>query len=151
MPELPEVETIVRGLRKKIIGKKIKDVWTDFKKTVKKPLNFENFKKQIKGKEIKDIKRRGKNILIHLSNDKVLLVHQKMTGHLLVGEWKLKNREWFSEIPGPLRDDSKNKFLHLIFFLDNGKQLALSDLRKFAKVELWDKKEFTWQDLIWRV
>jgi formamidopyrimidine-DNA glycosylase len=141
MPELPEVETIARGLRKKIIGRKIKDVWTDFEKTVKKPLNFENFKKQLKGKEIKRVARRGKNILIDLSGDKVLLIHQKMTGHLLVGKWKLKNREWFSEIPGPLRDDSKNKFLHLIFFLDNGRQLALSDLRKFAKVEFWDKKE----------
>ena len=35
-----------------------------------------------------------------------------------------------------------NRFLHLIFWLDNGKQLALSDLRKFAKVELWDKNQF---------
>ncbi|XOA42679.1 MAG: DNA-formamidopyrimidine glycosylase [Candidatus Nealsonbacteria bacterium] len=141
MPELPEVETTVRGLKSKILGRKIKDVWIDFEKMVKKPKNFKEFKRKLKGKEIKNIKRRGKNILINLSNNKILLIHQKMTGHLLFGEWVFKKGKWFSEVSGPLRNDFKNQFLHLIFFLDNGKNLALSDLRKFAKVELWDENE----------
>jgi formamidopyrimidine-DNA glycosylase len=141
MPELPEVETIVRGLRKKIIGKRIKDFWTDTKKLVKKPNSFKKFQKELRGRKIKNIRRRGKNILIDLSGDKVLLVHQKMTGHLLVGKWSFKKGEWFSEVLGPLLDDPRNRFLHLIFFLDDGRQLALSDLRKFAKIEFWDRKE----------
>lgn len=141
MPELPEVETIIRGLRNRILGLKIKDVWTDFEKILKKPKSFKDFKKNLKGKEIKNIRRRGKNILIDLSSDKVLLIHQKMTGHLLLGRWVLKNGEWFSKIGGPLREDSHNRFLHFVFFLEKDNHLALSDLRKFAKIELWDKNE----------
>lgn len=141
MPELPEVETTVRGLKSKILGLEIKDVWTDFDKILKKPKSFKKFKKSLKGKKIKNIRRRGKNILIDLSSNKILLIHQKMTGHLLLGKWVLKNGEWFSKIKGPLRDDFHNRFLHFIFFLEKNKHLALSDLRKFAKIELWDKNE----------
>jgi len=141
MPELPEVETIVRDLRKKILGRIIENVWTDFLKLLKKPKSFEVFKKEIKGKKIKKILRRGKNIIFELSNGYSLLIHQKMTGHLLFGKWEMEGKKWISTRPGPLREDPMNKFLHLIFFLDNGQQLALSDLRKFAKVELWKTQE----------
>lgn len=140
MPELPEVETTIRDLRKKVLGRKIENVWTDWKKIVKKPKDFTKFKKEIKRKRIKEIKRRGKNILFKLSGDKTLLVHQKLTGHLLFGKWHQKGRSWEPVKPGSL-EDPMNKFLHLIFWLDNREQLALSDLRKFAKVELWDKKD----------
>jgi len=135
MPELPEVETTVKGLQKKVLNRTFLDVWTDVEKLVKKPESLEKFKKLIKGKKIKKIWRRGKNIIFDLSNDYSLLVHQKMTGHLLVGNWKIKKGKWISLKKGPL-EDPMNRFLHLIFWLDNGKQLALSDLRKFAKVEL---------------
>jgi formamidopyrimidine-DNA glycosylase len=67
MPELPEVETIVRDLKKEILGRKIEDVWSDAKKLIKKPEDFEVFKKEIKGKEIKDIKRRAKYIVFILN------------------------------------------------------------------------------------
>ena len=141
MPELPEVETTIRGLEKRIIGLRVRDVWTDFKKMIKKPRDFKEFKKSLKGKKIIGIERRGKNILINLNDKRVLLIHQKMTGHLLFGKWLFKKGKWFSKIPGPLKDDPRNRFLHLVFLLDNDKHLALSDLRKFAKVELWDKDE----------
>jgi formamidopyrimidine-DNA glycosylase len=74
MPELPEVETTVRDLKKKIVGRIFLDVWTDAKKMIKKPKRFEDFKKELIGKEILDIKRRGKNILFFLSSGKVLLI-----------------------------------------------------------------------------
>ncbi len=154
MPELPEVETIVRDLRKKILDRKIEDVWSDFPKMIKKPGNFEDFEKEIKNKKIESIHRRAKNIIFTLSDEYSLLIHQKMTGHLLIGKWRVENArppglrpgevgrgKWISTIPGPLKEDPMNKFLHLIFFLDNGWQLALSDLRKFAKVELWKTEE----------
>lgn len=140
MPELPEVETIVRDLNKKILNRVFIDVWTDWKKMIKKPKAFGNFKKEIKRRKIKKIKRRGKNILFELSGGKTILIHQKLTGHLLLGNWKKKDNVWKPVSPGPLQDPM-NRFLHLIFWLDNGKQLALSDLRKFAKVELWDSQE----------
>ena len=141
MPELPEVETTVRDLKKKILGRTIVEVWSDFPKMIKKPESFEQFKKRIKGKRIEKVWRRGKNILIDLSDNKTLLIHQKLTGHLLLGKWKKEKGKWISETKGPLSEDPMNKFLHLIFFLDNKEMLALSDLRKFAKVELVEKKE----------
>lgn len=156
MPELPEVETIVRDLNRKVLGRAFVDVWTDWKKMihlrqgfggqVKKPDSFKKFKKEIKGKKIKKVWRRGKNILFELSEGKTLLIHQKLTGHLLLGDWKREVKAWRPIKPGPL-EDPINRFLHLIFWLDNKhhlsipKQLALSDLRKFAKVELWNSQE----------
>lgn len=141
MPELPEVEILVQDLQKKVLKRTFLDVWTDFPQMIKKPKTFEQFKKEIKGKKIKKIYRRGKNILFELEGNKTLLIHQKLTGHLLLGNWEKKGKEWVSLLPGPLREDPMNKFLHLIFWLDNGQMLALSDLRKFAKVELGETKE----------
>lgn len=139
MPELPEVETTVRDLKKKVLNRTFINVWTDFKKIIKKP-DFGHFRKEIKGKKIKRIWRKGKNIIFNLSDNYSLLIHQKLTGHLLYGKWELKNKRWKSTPPGPL-EDPMNRFLHLIFWLDNNEMLALSDLRKFAKVALLNQEE----------
>lgn len=136
MPELPEVQTIVSDLQKILPGLKIGDVWTDWKKMFKN-CSFENFKKEVVGEKILNVRRVGKNILIGLSSSKTILVHQKMTGHFLYGNWELKNGKWLSKNNDPIRNDPQNRFIHLIFDLSNKKQLALSDLRKFAKVLLW--------------
>jgi formamidopyrimidine-DNA glycosylase len=141
MPELPEVEIAVRSLNKKVLKRTFVDVWTDFPKNIKKP-GLEEFEKEIKGKKIIAVRRRGKNIIFILSGEKTLLIHQKMTGHLLLGNWEKQGNYWIPEKKGPMSDDPRNKFLHLVFSLDNKKQLALSDLRKFAKIELWDSLEF---------
>jgi len=140
MPELPEVETTVLGLRKKVLSRTFVDVWTDFEKLIKKS-NFEEFKKEIKRKKIKAIYRRGKNIVFELSEGYSLLIHQKLTGHLLYGKWKQKGGKWQAETDHALKEDRMNSYIHLIFFLDNGKMLALSDLRKFAKIQLGKKEE----------
>jgi len=142
MPELPEVETTVRDLKRKVLGRTFLNVWCDAKKLIKRPRTFEEFKKEILGRKIISIKRKGKNILIYLDKKRALLIHQKLTGHLLVGKWQKRGNSWIPQIKGPL-EDPINRFIHLIFFLDNDLMLALSDLRKFAKVELWDEKELT--------
>ena len=139
MPELPEVETTVLDLRKKVLNRTFLDVWTDFPKMIKLPNSFEQFKREIKGEKIEKIWRRGKNILFDFSGDKTLLIHQKLTGHLLLGYWILDNGYWRPKNPG-LLGERINTYIHLLFTLDNGKMLVLSDLRKFAKVELLDKK-----------
>jgi len=141
MPELPEVETTVKDLRKKVLKRAFVDVWTD-SKTVKKP-NFKTFKKEIKGKKINNIRRRAKYILFDLSEGKTLLIHKKLTGHLLLGRWDKKLKPPESVLP-----DKVNTYIHLLFTLDNGKMLALSDLRKFARVELWDTKELLTSELM---
>ena len=142
MPELPEVQTIVSDLRKILPGLKIMGVETDWKKMFKNA-SFENFKKGVVGEKILDVRRLGKNILIDLSRGKTILAHQKMTGHFLYGNWELVTplvageARWLGKEAGAIRDDPQNRFIHLVFDLSNNKQLALSDLRKFAKVLLW--------------
>lgn len=127
MPELPEVETTVRGLRKTIVGLTIKNVWTDLKTkdsrkydTVANPRYFLSFKKEIVNKKIKSVERQAKNILINLSNNKTILIHMKMTGHLLF--------------------NNKDKFVHALFGFSGNNYLAFSDMRKFGKITLLDTK-----------
>ena len=135
MPELPEVQTTVNGLQKKVLGGTFIDVWTDWEKMVKRPARFKEFKKQLKGRSILRVWRRAKNGGLELLGGYSLLIHMKMTGHLLVGIWNLESGIWKSVEDGPLKEKI-NGYLHIIFFLDNGKMIALSDMRKFAKVEL---------------
>ena len=129
MPELPEVQTTVSGLQKVLPGLKIANIWTDlavkkpslryFDQTLKNLAYFNKFKKIVEGQKIKKVERLAKNILIFLTNGPVILIHLKMTGNLLYGEY----------LP-------KQKYIHVIFNLSNDKQLALRDLRKFGKVTL---------------
>lgn len=140
MPELPEVETTVAGLKGKIIKKTITDAWTDAPKIIKGFRRFSDFKKIIEGKRIENISRIGKNIIIDLSGDYILLIHQKMTGHLLLGKWVLEKEKWKPLCKGPL-EDPINLYIHLMLLLNDGSMIALSDLRKFAKVELKRRKE----------
>ncbi|MBM3206391.1 MAG: bifunctional DNA-formamidopyrimidine glycosylase/DNA-(apurinic or apyrimidinic site) lyase [Candidatus Staskawiczbacteria bacterium] len=141
MPELPEVQTTVNGLQKKVLNRAFIDVWSDWKKLVKKPKDFELFKRELKGKKIKRVWRRAKNVILELSDGYSLLIHQKMTGHLMVSRWSINNGNWRSIEKGPI-EDKINTFLHLIFFLDNKDMIALSDVRKFAKIELHKTDEF---------
>ncbi|MEK7087052.1 MAG: DNA-formamidopyrimidine glycosylase [Patescibacteria group bacterium] len=134
MPELPEVQTIVDDLKERVIGKRIKNVWTDWPKYFRLPKGETNFKRHIIGKKIIGIERRAKNILFDLSDDHLMLIHQKMSGHLLFGKWAIKKGKWESRVPGPLLTDRNNQYIRLIFFLSGGDMLALSDLRRFAKV-----------------
>ena len=159
MPELPEVQTIVNDLNRKIKGLTIADVWTDWPKYISAKggsafggkrhySDFGGFKKEIKGKKIKKIWRIGKNIIFDLSDNKKMLIHQKMTGHMLVGKWQFKNNGWVVAEKGVL-NDRVNGYIHVMFWLGGSsnkvgasKMLALSDLRKFAKVLAVDKKDF---------
>ncbi|MEX2090653.1 MAG: DNA-formamidopyrimidine glycosylase [Candidatus Paceibacterota bacterium] len=138
MPELPEVETIVRELRKKITGLKITDVWVDWPKTVKQAGGIKSFKRQVKGKKILSVRRRAKYIIMDIEGKKTLFIHQKLSGHLLYGKWQFLNGVWESIIPGPMKNDRQNGYIRFILLLNNGYQLGLSDLRRFGKVILVD-------------
>ncbi|MDP2629118.1 MAG: DNA-formamidopyrimidine glycosylase [Candidatus Harrisonbacteria bacterium] len=157
MPELPEVQTVVNDLNKKILGKVIVDVWTDSPKLIrdyKSPAqrfsdehiakannNFARFKRDIKGLKVLKAERKGKNVLIHLSGNNILLIHQKMTGHLLFGRWQIVENRARALEPEAVVNDPYNGFIHLILFFKDGSQLALSDMRKFAKAILASRKD----------
>ena len=150
MPELPEVQTVVDDLNKKVKGRRIVGVWFDWPKMLKDPLDQQMnaiahkhvavFQKVIKGKKILNVRRRAKNILVYLSGDLLMLIHLKMTGHLLVGKWKLKKLKGKDLVvpiePKAMVEDPYNQYVHLIFYLDDGRMIGFSDLRKFAKAIL---------------
>ncbi|MFC1623577.1 Fpg/Nei family DNA glycosylase [Patescibacteria group bacterium] len=81
MPELPEVQTIVNDLNEKVKGEKIVDFWSDWKKNVRP--GFSEFKKGVVGVKIVGARRIGKQIVIDLDNGNSVLIHLKMSGHLL--------------------------------------------------------------------
>jgi len=138
MPELPEVETIVRQLKSRIIGLKITDFWADWPRSVRQAGGIASARKEMKNREILSVNRRAKYIVINIQGSKTIFIHQKISGHLLYGKWAKKNGKWLSQIDGPLSDDSANKYIRMVFSLSNGHQLALSDSRRFGKIILVD-------------
>jgi formamidopyrimidine-DNA glycosylase len=144
MPELPEVETTAKMLDKRVKGLVISSVWTDYdsafhkgKGNIKDKKYFAYFKKELEGKKILGVRRRAKNVLIDVSGNKTILTHMKMTGHFLYGRYEYKNKRWSPVEPVTLKDPF-NRFVHLVFTLSNGRHLALSDTRKFAKIFVFD-------------
>ena len=124
MPELPEVETIRRGLQRKIKNKQIKDIVVNVDKIIKKP-SLEKFIAKTKGKKIKEVDRRGKYIIIHLDSKDKLIVHLGMTGLLI---YPYDNKITEKEI--------KPKHNHLIFTFTDDTQLVFNDVRRFGKIFL---------------
>ncbi len=119
MPELPEVETVVRGIKGALIGQQIKSLTLSGK-------NFrfpypEDFELRIIGDKIVDVKRRAKYILIYLENDKCIVIHLGMSGKLLVG----KNLV-------PAKHD------HAIFEFHSCLQMKFNDPRRFGLITLLD-------------
>lgn len=153
MPELPEVHTTATELNRLLKDKSIINVWTSYKSNypsyknqIKNSNYFKKFKKEVVGSKIISVERRAKNILINLDNAKTILIHMKMTGHLLYGEYEIarsekrearsKEIEWRPKQKGGPLNDKMNGWIRLVFTLSNNKHLVLSDLRKFAKVTL---------------
>jgi formamidopyrimidine-DNA glycosylase len=119
MPELPEVETVVRGLRPTLIGRTVQSVWYDWEKVIKTP-SPSDFTARIVGQTFRATRRRAKYILCDLDYD-VLLVHLRMTGRLYVS-------------PNDVR--SEDRWVHLRLGLDNGHTLCFSDARRFGRAYL---------------
>lgn len=145
MPELPEVEMTVRGLRAAIVGARVADVWTDYasphaagKDDAKNPRHFAKLRRAARGQRIAAVERRAKNILIRLERGETILVHMKMTGHFLVGRFRFDRaaRRYVAEGDGPMAHDPYNRHVRFALLLEDGRAAALSDMRRFAKVAL---------------
>jgi len=150
MPELPEVQTTVNGLRDRVVGLTIKDVWSNYNskywagsENIKDPKYFKKFKKLVVGAKVVSSERRAKNILINLNNGLTILVHLKMTGHLLYGRYSFRSTKanakdpWEAVEPESLKDPY-NRHVRFVISFENGNHLALSDVRRFAKVAVVD-------------
>ena len=121
MPELPEVETVRRSLKEKLLGKKIVDVNVLYPKMI---LNdIDDFKKVI-NQNINDIKRRGKWLIFDLDNN-YLISHLRMEGKYYIKKL----------------DEDLNKHTHVVFNINNEFNLFYDDTRKFGRMKLINKDE----------
>lgn len=117
MPELPEVETVRRGLEKLILGKKILSVEVRYPKMIKTDLD--EFQKEVPGQVIEYMGRRGKYLLFYLT-DKVLISHLRMEG---------KYFYYSDQVP-------ERKHAHVFIQFEDGGMLVYEDVRKFGTMEL---------------
>ncbi len=123
MPELPEVETIKRDLKKVIPGKRIEKVELLDKKLIK-GIKPELFIKEVEKTTINQILRRGKYLIFELSDGEFLVFHLKLTGQLIYAAPDKKSR--------------------IIFYFYSGKCLNFLDMRRFAELRLstdWQKEK----------
>ena len=116
MPELPEVETIVRGLRPALVDRSIRRVRVLRPDVLRQPPR--TFSARLRGRSVESVVRRGKNIVVGLTDDVVLVVNLGMTGRLM-----LARRE--AGITHPA----------VRFALDSGPTLVFDDVRRFGALE----------------
>lgn len=122
MPELPEVETIVRGLRLPLIGKVFDSVKILWRRSICG--DIEAFAGALNGRSIEAVQRKGKYIIFTLSRDLRLTVHLKMTGKLL------------------FRIDEKDRnYIRVVFRFADGSSLYFVDVRKFGRLKVWQPGE----------
>lgn len=124
MPELPEVETIKRGLEKTVIGKSITDIKIIQEKSVRNPKT--KFIKNLKNSAIEKIERKGKFLALKLKNkDLYLIIHLGMTGQLVYAKDK----------------KSINKHLRVSISLTDSSKIYFNDIRRFGYLKLASSKE----------
>src|SRR5688572_29970529 len=120
MPELPEVETIARKLKPELVGKTILEAQLLWPRTLAFP-SARKFKEQVEGQQIRDVTRRAKYFIVHLSREAFsLLIHLRMSGDLLIKAGSLK----------PEKHD------RIILRLSGDSSLVFNDTRKFGRVWL---------------
>ena len=117
MPELPEVETVVRDLAPLLVGRTIHTARASRKK-LRRPWRVE-WSRAVIGGRIEAVRRRGKWILIDLAGGPVLRIHLGMTGQFTVAA----------------KNESERDHLHLVFGLDNATELRFRDPRRFGAAE----------------
>ena len=129
MPELPEVETVRRGLEPAMLGARIAKV--ELRRT---DLRFpfpSSFAKRLTGQRILDLKRRAKYLLFHLDGDETLIAHLGMSG-------SFRMEGTAASTPGKFHHErSKDpKHDHVVLVLDNGWVVTYNDPRRFGFMDL---------------
>lgn len=124
MPELPEVETIVCGLRAAIAGKTIRAAHVYLKKMAVAPRGV-SFESALSGERIRGVARRGKYAILQLSSGRSLVVSLRMTGRLVV----LRAR------------DERYPYTHVELQFSDKSRLAFADVRQFGRVRLVEAGE----------
>jgi formamidopyrimidine-DNA glycosylase len=120
VPELPEVETIVRSLRPRLVGARIAAVETSgMALRMARPLDATLLRRTCQGARIAAVRRRGKYILIETAPPAGVLVHLGMSGRLRLQP----------------ADDPREKHTHVVWTLDDARELRFVDPRRFGLVQ----------------
>ena len=117
------MQTVVSQLNRKIVGKKITRVWSDWRKSIFP--SYAEFARKIKDASVIGVRRLGKHIVIDLDNGYSIAAHLKMTGHFLVKDARNRRSPAFTQ-------DQKNQYVHHIIAFVSGTTLEFSDMRKFG-------------------
>jgi len=120
MPELPEVETVRRGLALRMEGKRLARV-EQRRPDLRFPIPLD-FRARVEGRRVRQIGRRAKYLLLHLDSDETLLVHLGMTGRMVVVDARA------AVTPDP-HD-------HVVFTLEDGTEVRFNDARRFGCMDL---------------
>lgn len=118
MPELPEVETVRRGLLKIAAGRKINGIDVHYGKTITN--DVEQFRQSLIGQTIETVDRRGKYLLFRFSNHLTMVSHLRMEG------------SYYTQPAGT----SVDKHTHVVFKFTDGTELCYRDTRKFGRMTL---------------
>lgn len=122
MPELPEVETVRRGLERLVLGRTILSVEVKVPKMVK--TSYQSFLNELPGQRIQAMRRRGKYLIFDFGQ-LIMISHLRMEGKYLL---------FTDQVP-------TNKHFHLFFKLDDGSTLVYQDVRKFGTFDLLSKNQ----------
>lgn len=134
MPELPEVETIRQAISKDIISKVIDKIEILEKK------QFIGNPKDLKGKKIIDVQRKGKVMAIKFDDNLFISIHLKLTGQLLFSK-KLLESEFKTQIPLTQTNKMPGKTTRVIVHFKDSSALFFNDMRKFGWMKLSNKIE----------
>ncbi len=124
MPELPEVEVIMRGITPHLLHKTFSQIsWSDHK--LRLPIPREKLQSIIKGAKIIEVGRRAKYLTIFVNNGAMLVIHLGMTGNLGI----------FPKTQKMAKHD------HLSFLMDSGMELRYNDTRRFGSIQVFGKND----------
>ena len=126
MPELPEVETVARDLRPRIVGSTITGARCSWTRTLRTHTP-ETFADAVAGRRVEGVGRRAKLVVIELSGDAALTIHLKMTGQLFV-------------VPASAPEDP---YVRLVLELADGREVRFRDIRKFGRIGLYGRDPVT--------
>ena len=126
MPELPEVETIRRGLEREVVGKRVKTAQVTGTRTIRRQTK-KQFIAKLEGAKINGVERRGKYLLLKLDTGDILVIHLRMSGQLLRAQAK----------------DAVVKHTHVVLTFTQGGQLRFVDPRTFGELFITTPDELT--------
>ena len=127
MPELPEVETVRRGLEPVLEGRRLAEV-VQRRPDLRWPLP-ERFAERLEGRQVQRLRRRSKWLLLDLDGDETWMVHLGMSGRMLIDGAESVDLHHVRATPG--------KHDHVVVRTDQGTVITYNDARRFGAMDLW--------------